>query len=60
MWWGVTTQIGIYTYIPGPSKGCQMVAKGCQFNIPWGLIGTPWKVLVYIYIFHTITLKQNR
>ncbi len=24
----------IYIYIPGPSKGCQMVAKGCQFNIP--------------------------
>ena len=23
-----------------------MVAKGCQFNIPYGLIGTPWKVLV--------------
>ena len=21
-------------YIPGPSKGCQMVAKECQFNIP--------------------------
>ena len=22
------------TNLPGPSKGCQMVAKGCQFNIP--------------------------
>ena len=33
-------------YLPGPFKGCQMVAKGCQFILPWGLIGTPWKVLV--------------
>ena len=24
----------INSNIPGPSKGCQMVAKGCQFNIP--------------------------
>ena len=27
------------------------VPKGCQFNIPQGLIGTPWKVLVYICIY---------
>ena len=32
--------------IPGPSKGCHMVPKGCQFTIPYGSIGTPWKVLV--------------
>ena len=23
-----------------------MFPKGCQFTIPYGLIGTPWKVLV--------------
>ena len=33
-----------------PSKECQMVPKGCQFTIPSGLIGTPWKVLVLIFI----------
>ena len=37
--------------LPGPSLfACltwfQNVPKGCQFTIPWGLIGTPWKVLV--------------
>ena len=26
-----------------------MVAKGCQFIVPWGLIGTPWKVLVPLH-----------
>ena len=36
-------------FIPGPYKGCQMVAKGCQFNIPCGLLGTHWKVLVWFY-----------
>ena len=34
--------------VPAPSKGCQMVPKGCQFTIPEGLIGTPLKVQVYI------------
>ena len=29
---------------PAPSKGCQMVAQGCQLTISWGLIGTPLKV----------------
>ena len=29
---------------PAPSEGCQMVPKGCQFTIPWALIGTPLKV----------------
>ena len=24
----------IYIQLPGPSKGCQMVPKGCQFTIP--------------------------
>ena len=28
----------------------QMVHKGCRLTIPEGLIDTPWKVLVYIYI----------
>ena len=28
-----------------------MVPKGCQFTIPHGLIGTPLKVQVYIYIW---------
>ena len=32
--------------LPGPSKGCQMVPKGCQFTIRLDLIGTLWKVLV--------------
>ena len=36
--------------IPGPSKGCQMVATGCQFTIPYGLLGTPWKVLVNMHL----------
>ena len=26
--------VHIYIYIPGPSKGCQMVPKGCQLTIP--------------------------
>jgi len=26
-----------------------MVAKGCQFTIPQGLIGTPLKVLVWVF-----------
>ena len=26
--------IYIYIQLPGPSKGCQMVPKGCQFTIP--------------------------
>ena len=30
-----------------------MVPKGCQFTIPWGLIGTPLKVQVY-YSGHII------
>ena len=38
----------IYIYLPGPCKGWQVVIKGCQFTIPQGLIGTPWKVLLYI------------
>ena len=25
-------------------------SKGCQFTIPLGLIGTPWKVLVYFEV----------
>ena len=24
----------VYNIIPAPSKGCQMVPKGCQFTIP--------------------------
>ena len=32
--------------LPAPSKGCQMVPKGCQFTIPYGLMGTPLKVQV--------------
>ena len=48
-------------FIPGPSKGCQMVAKGCQFNIPWGLLGTHWKVLVWFYdIFLGCSENQSR
>ena len=30
-----------------------MVAKGYQFNIPYGFIGTPWKVLVEYSILLT-------
>ena len=37
--------------LPAPSKGCQMVPKGCQFTIRQGLIGTPWKVLVELHCF---------
>ena len=37
--------IYIYIHTPGPSKGCQMVPKGCQSTIPLCLIGTPWEVL---------------
>ena len=49
-----------YLSIPASSKGCQMVPKGCQFTIPYGLIGTPLKVQVftyiciYIYIYYTV------
>ena len=32
--------------IPGPSKGCQMVAKGGNSRSFRFLLGTPWKVLV--------------
>ena len=69
-WWRfpICSMYGTYTYIwlkftvnvPGPSKVCQMVPKGCQFTIPSGLIGTLWKVLVgvYIYIYIHINFKH--
>ena len=43
------TKVGKYIMeVPGPSKGCQMVPKGCQlFTIPLRLIRPFWKVLVY-------------
>ena len=46
--------------IPRPSKGCQMVPKGCQFTIPWGFIGTPWKVLVYLSFTFSKTQQQTQ
>jgi len=35
-WWYLDGKLmeNVMTYIPGPSKGCQMVPKGCQFTIP--------------------------
>ena len=38
-------------YIPGPSKVCQLVPKGCQLTIPQGLTGTLWKVLMCNIVF---------
>ena len=40
--------------IPGPSKGCQMVPKGCQFIVPLGLIGT-----LYIYMHYFLNLNTR-
>ena len=51
--------IGIQ-YLPGPFKGCQMVAKGCQFILPWDLIGTPWKVLVPTCMIDFLMVNQVR
>ncbi len=40
--------------------GCQMVPKGCQFTIRWGLIGTPLKVLGYLgYTVHVSHMVLN-
>ena len=57
-WFSLQFYIYIYSHIPAPSKGCQMVPKGCQFTIPWGLIGTPLKVqVVILYTLYTWTLQ---
>ena len=36
--WGIAKifpmKVTFRIYLPGPSKGCQMVPKGCQFTIP--------------------------
>ena len=44
-----------------PSKGCQMVPKGCRFTIPYRVfVGTPFKVLVCsIYIYFNLTSLQR-
>ena len=39
-------------HIPGPSKGCQMVHKGCRLTIPEGLIDTPWKVHLQMFCIY--------
>ena len=54
-------QIFVPLYIPEPSKGCQMVPKGCQFTIPYRVfVGTPFKVLVCsIYIYFNLTSWQR-
>ena len=33
LWGGNSGKVGD-VHLPGPSKGCQMVPKGCQFSIP--------------------------
>ena len=43
--------ICIYIYIPGPSKGCQMVPKGCQFTIIYHPLGFNWHPLEGAAIF---------
>jgi len=42
----INEHINIERRLPGPSKGCKMYPKWCQFTIPEDLIGTPQKVLV--------------
>ena len=46
---------GAYIYnIPGPSKGWQMVVKGCQLDNPLGFNWHPLEgagIYVYIYIY---------
>ena len=29
-----------------------MIPNGCQYTIPYGVIGLPWKVLVCLYVFY--------
>lgn len=46
-------------YIPEPSKGCQMVPKGCHFTIPYRVfVGTPFKVLVCSIYFNLASLQR--
>ncbi len=47
-----------WLFILGPSTGCQMVPKGCEFTILWGVIGTPWKVMVNTSVLITIHLLE--